>query len=67
MIQFFSQYSPVIQALMASTFTWAMTALGAATVFTSKEISKKTLNLTLGFAAGVMIAASFFFIAAACN
>ena len=60
MIHFFSQFSPVIQALIATTFTWAMTALGEAIVCTSKQSSKKTLNLALGFAAGVMIAASFF-------
>ncbi len=60
MIQFFSQHSPIIQALMAGIFTWGMTALGAACVFLSNNISKKTLNLMLGFAAGVMIAASFF-------
>ncbi len=60
MIAFFSQFSPIVQALLASIYTWGMTALGAAGVFLSKEISKKTLNVMLGFAAGVMIAASFF-------
>ncbi len=60
MIQFFAQYPPIVQALIATTYTWGMTALGAGIVFTSKQISKKMLNLALGFAAGVMIAASFF-------
>ncbi len=60
MIAFFSQFSPIVQALLASTYTWGMTALGAAGVFLSKEIPKKALNVMLGFAAGVMIAASFF-------
>jgi ZIP family zinc transporter len=36
-----------------------MTALGAAAVFTTRDISKKTLDAMLGFAAGVMIAASY--------
>ncbi len=60
MVEFFSQYPPIVQALLASLFTWGMTALGAAGVFLSKEIPKKLLNSMLGFAAGVMIAASFF-------
>jgi ZIP family zinc transporter len=51
--------SPVWLALIATLFSWFMTALGAALVFFFKEINKKVLNLMLGFAAGVMIAASF--------
>jgi len=51
--------SPVIQAILATCFTWGMTALGASVVFTAKEISRKVLDAMLGFAAGVMIAASF--------
>lgn len=50
---------PVGQALVAGLFTWGLTALGAAMVFFFKEINKKVLNAMLGFAAGVMIAASF--------
>lgn len=50
---------PILQALMGTTFTWLMTALGAAVVFLRKQISKKVLDLMLGFAAGVMIAASY--------
>jgi ZIP family zinc transporter len=50
---------PVIQALLATCFTWAMTAVGAAVVFTAKDISRKVLDAMLGFAAGVMIAASY--------
>ena len=49
----------VTQALIATLFTWAVTALGAALVFFFREINKKVLNGMLGFAAGVMIAASF--------
>ncbi len=50
---------PVIQALLATLFTYAMTAAGAALVFMGKEINPKLLDGMLGFAAGVMIAASF--------
>jgi len=52
-------YSPVVMALFATLFTWGVTALGAAMVFFFKTINKKILNAMLGFAAGVMIAASF--------
>ena len=51
--------SPVYQALLATLFTWGVTALGAATVFTTKQVSRRVLDMMLGFAAGVMIAASF--------
>ncbi|MBI2846823.1 MAG: ZIP family metal transporter [Chloroflexi bacterium] len=50
---------PLIQALIATAFTWLMTSLGAAVVFTAKDISRKMLDGMLGFAGGVMIAASF--------
>ena len=59
MIQWFSQFGAVQQALMATLFTWGVTALGAALVFFFKSINKTILNGMLGFAAGVMIAASF--------
>lgn len=51
--------SPVWAALIAGIFTWGVTALGAGMVFFFKTINKKILNVMLGFAAGVMIAASF--------
>ena len=44
---------------MAATFSWGMTALGAAGVFLFKEVNRKVLDGMLGFAGGVMIAASF--------
>ena len=50
---------PVVQALVATCFTWAMTALGAAAVFTRRELKRRTLDIMLGFAGGVMVAASF--------
>lgn len=53
------EYNPIFLALIATLFTWALTALGAAMVFFFKSINKKVLNAMLGFAAGVMIAASF--------
>jgi ZIP family zinc transporter len=55
----FARLSPVLQALFATMFTWGMTAAGAALVFGTKNVSRKLLDSMLGFAAGVMIAASF--------
>ena len=46
-------------AFFATLGTWTLTALGAATVFCFRNPNPKTLNLMLGFASGVMIAASF--------
>lgn len=55
----FESLHPVAQALLATCFTWGMTALGAASVFLAREMSRAMLDAMLGFAAGVMIAASF--------
>src|SRR4030042_1267492 len=53
------EYNPVLLALFATLFTWFITALGSSMVFFFKSINKKILNSMVGFAAGVMIAASF--------
>jgi len=58
-VQAFGDLHPVIQALLATCFTWLLTALGAATVFTARDLSRRALDGMLGFAAGVMIAASY--------
>jgi ZIP family zinc transporter len=52
-------YPPIIQAVLATLFTWGVTALGAGTVFLTRNFSQRVLDWMLGFAAGVMIAASF--------
>lgn len=59
MINFFNNLNPVIQALIATIFTWSVTLLGAALVFFFKKVNKNIMDGMLGFAAGVMIAASF--------
>lgn len=59
MLEWISQFTPIQQALMGTLFTWGVTALGAGLVFFFKTIKIGILNLMLGFAAGVMIAASF--------
>lgn len=53
------EYNPVILALVGTLFTWGVTALGSGMVFFFKSINQKVLNSMLGFAAGIMIAASF--------
>ena len=58
-IEFLLDYNPVLLALLATLFTWGVTALGSSMVFFFKKINQKVLNSMLGFAAGVMIAASF--------
>ncbi len=57
-MDFFTELHPVVQALFATIFTWLMTAAGASLVFFMKSVDRKVLDLMLGFAAGVMIAAS---------
>ncbi|XP_067344683.1 zinc transporter ZIP11-like isoform X2 [Channa argus] len=52
-------YSPVTQALMGTLFTWGLTAAGAALVFVFSSRQKRILDGSLGFAAGVMLAASY--------
>lgn len=59
MFDAFAELNHVLQALLATIFTWGLTALGAAGVFFTKTVSRKLLDGALGFAAGVMIAASF--------
>ncbi|MFC4411462.1 ZIP family metal transporter [Chungangia koreensis] len=59
MTDYFATLSPVAQALIATLFTWGMTAIGAALVFTTKKMNQKLMDGMLGFAGGVMIAASF--------
>lgn len=55
----FATVSPIGQALLATLFTWFLTAMGAGTVFLFKTINRRVLDGMLGFAAGVMIAASY--------
>ncbi len=58
-IEWFANLNPILQALLATLFTWFVTALGAGAVFFFKSIDRRLLDGMLGFAAGVMIAASF--------
>lgn len=55
----FNELSPVTQSFIGGCFTWFLTALGSAGVFVSKKLNRKLLDGSLGFAGGVMIAASY--------
>lgn len=59
MMDWFAGLSPVYQGLIAGVFTWSVTALGAAFVVLTRTVSQRLLDTMLGFAAGVMVAASF--------
>ena len=59
LLDFLQSQTPVAQALYGTLFTWLMTAIGAAAIFLSREPSRKLQDGMLGFAAGVMIAASY--------
>ena len=59
MIEYFLSLNHIVQALIATTFTFLITVLGAAIVFFFKKVNKTFMDGMLGFAAGVMIAASF--------
>lgn len=60
MISWFTELSYPIQAFIATLFTWTITSLGSMIVFCFKKVNKNIMDAMLGFAAGVMIAASFF-------
>lgn len=59
MLAYFSELHPAVQALIAGLFTWGCTIFGSAFVFFFKKVNQKLLDSMMGFAAGVMIAASF--------
>lgn len=58
-VDYFASIDPVLAALYATTFTWFLTACGAALVFFFKTLHRGVLDAMLGFTGGVMIAASF--------
>lgn len=57
--QFFTGLGPIKSALIATLFTWFVTALGASLVFFFKTLRRSVLDPMLGFTGGVMVAASF--------
>jgi ZIP family zinc transporter len=59
MFSWMADFHPITQAFLATCFTWGVTALGAGAVFFARQPSRRLLDGMLGFAAGVMIAASY--------
>lgn len=59
MLSLLEHFNPVAQALFATLFTWFVTAAGAALVFVTRKMNQRFMDSMLGFAAGVMVAASF--------
>ena len=55
----FLDQNPMLQALLATTFTWFLTAAGASLVFFFKDMNRQLFDGMLGFTGGVMIAASY--------
>jgi ZIP family zinc transporter len=58
-LDWFAELHPIVQAFLATLFTWFVTALGAAPVLFTARLSQRFLDTMLGIAAGVMIAASY--------
>ncbi|MFN4226621.1 MAG: ZIP family metal transporter [Candidatus Ratteibacteria bacterium] len=60
MLSKFYNLNPLLQSLIGGIFTWFVTLIGSATIFLNKKPNRKIFDIALGFAGGVMIAASFF-------
>jgi len=58
-LEYMEGIDPVMGALLATLFTWGLTALGASFVFLFKEMKRGLLDGMLGFTGGVMVAASY--------
>lgn len=58
-IDYFQSINPILAALLATLFTWGLTALGASLVFLFKTMNRAFFDGMLGFTGGVMVAASF--------
>ncbi|MEZ4687847.1 MAG: ZIP family metal transporter [Bacteroidia bacterium] len=58
-LAFFESIDPILAALIATTFTWLLTAAGAALVFLFRGMNRGLLDSMLGFTGGVMVAASY--------
>ena len=60
MFNFFINLNPIVQAFIATLFTFSITCLGSSLVFAFKKTNKNIMDSMLGIAAGIMISASFF-------
>jgi len=60
LVKWFESIDPILAALVATTFCWLVTGLGASFVFFFKTLNRTVLDVALGFTGGVMVAASCF-------
>lgn len=60
MVEFFIELNPIYQALLACTFTFLVTALGAALVFLVKKVNQNLMDILLSISAGIMLSSSIF-------
>lgn len=60
MVDYFSNFHPVMQAFIAGIFTFMITTLGSALVFLFKDLKKDVMDAMLALAAGIMLSATFF-------
>ena len=60
MVDFFIELNPIYQALIACTFTFLVTALGAALVFLVKKVNQNLMDILLSLSAGIMLSSSIF-------
>lgn len=60
MVDFFIELNPIYQALLACTFTFLVTALGAALVFLVKKVNQNLMDILLSISAGIMLSSSIF-------
>jgi ZIP family zinc transporter len=58
-VNWFAHQSPLVQAIIATSFMWLLTGLGACAVLFTKRVSQKFLDAALAAAAGIMVAATF--------
>lgn len=59
-MQWITSLSGVELALLATAFTYLMTASGAALVFVCKQVNQSAFSLMMSSAAGIMLASTFF-------
>ena len=59
-MNYFLSLSPVMQAFIATLFTFLLTTLGASIVFCFKKINKLVIKSLIAISAGIMLAASYF-------
>jgi ZIP family zinc transporter len=58
MLESLRESGPVVQALLATIGTYLLTAIGTVPVLFFRSVPRRMMDAMMGFAAGVMVAAS---------